>query len=293
MGSKPLAATSQWIAAARARETLRPDALFSDPLADTLAGQGGYELLDRMKPYLLTDDPVYYAIRTRFFDDFLMHAVQSSEARQVVIVAAGMDTRAYRLNWPEHTRIYELDQPELLASKREVLDQVGAEPLGVRVPVGVDLRTDWQALLRASGFDPSAKSVWLLEGILYYLPEHSVLELLRGISSIATPGSRLAAEILGQSTLDLPAFQPLREVLSQQGIPWLSGTDFPEEVFEPLGWDVRVSQPGDSDANFGRWPYPPVPRGVSDFPHTPGSPRTSGFPRTFFVTAQREHSTKG
>lgn len=275
----PLAATSRWIAAARARESARPDALFADPLAAELAGPEGFALLDRMKPYLLTDDPVYYAIRTRFFDDFLLRVVRHFGIRQVVLVAAGMDTRAFRLDWPAHTCVYELDRPGLLATKQAALDRNGAKPSCTRVTLGADLTQPWATALQEAGYDRSTSSVWLLEGILYYLTEPSVRALLSELSSIAVPGSRLAAEFVGQETFRLPAFRPLLDALSRSGTPWLFGTDRPEDLLGPLGWEARVTQPGEPDANFGRWPYPPVPREVP------------GYPRSYLLTARREERT--
>jgi methyltransferase (TIGR00027 family) len=110
------------MAAARARESERPYRLFDDPLAAALAGPEGFAWLERMEPVPRFGGPaLYVVVRTRFFDDFLLYACWGAGVRQVVLLAAGMDARAFRLNWPPGTRLYELDRPEVLAAKEEVI----------------------------------------------------------------------------------------------------------------------------------------------------------------------------
>jgi methyltransferase (TIGR00027 family) len=118
--TNPVAPTSRWMAAARARESERADRLFCDPLAAALAGPEGFAWLERMEFAAQSDGPgLYPVIRTRFFDDFLLDACRRLEVRQVVLAAAGLDTRAFRLNWPPGTRLFEMDLPEVLDAKEE------------------------------------------------------------------------------------------------------------------------------------------------------------------------------
>jgi methyltransferase (TIGR00027 family) len=125
----PVAQTSRWMAAARARESERPYRLFDDPLAPALAGPEGFAWLQRMQPVPRFGGlALYVVLRTRFFDDFLGHACWGAGARQVVLLAAGMDARAFRLNWPPRTRLYELDRPEVLLAKDEILARAQARP---------------------------------------------------------------------------------------------------------------------------------------------------------------------
>src|ERR687894_2064648 len=127
--ASPVAPTSRWMAAARARESERADRLFYDPLAAALAGPDGFAWLERMESAARSDSPgLYPVIRTRFFDDFLLDACRRLGVRQVVLAAAGMDIRAFRLNWPSRTRLYEMDLPEVLDTKEDVLGRVGAKP---------------------------------------------------------------------------------------------------------------------------------------------------------------------
>ena len=90
--------------------------------------------------------------------------------RQIVIPAAGLDSRAYRLAWPDGTVVFELDQPQVLEFKHEVLAGSGDAPTAERREIAVDLRDDWPQALRRSGFDPSRPSAWIVEGLLVYLP---------------------------------------------------------------------------------------------------------------------------
>src|SRR5215831_20798496 len=119
-----LGSTARWTAGVRARESLREDRLFSDPWAAALAGVEGQEWAE----YRSGDDGVSIAIRTRFFDDFLQHVTGEYAIRQIVLMAAGLDTRAFRLSWPEQTRLFELDQPQVLQYKERILRSAGAQP---------------------------------------------------------------------------------------------------------------------------------------------------------------------
>ena len=129
----PMVQTSRWTAAARARESERPYRLFDDPLASALAGPEGFAWLNRMEPVPRFGGPaLYVVIHMRFFDDFLLYACRGAGVRQVVLLAAGMDARAFRPNWPPDTRLYELDPPEVLA-------RAGVQPACERRTIGGDL----------------------------------------------------------------------------------------------------------------------------------------------------------
>jgi len=215
-------------------------------------------------------------IRTRFFDDFLLHATREHEITQVVILAAGMDTRAFRLTWPKHTRLFEVDQSELLRQKRQLLFSAEASPTCSRWSIGVDLvEGPWSATLMRAGFDPHRTSVWLIEGFLPYLSESAVLRLLDKVTALSAPGSRLGFTAINRDMLTSPSTQFWLKSMEEAGIPWLSAMNDPEAFLAKLGWVATVVQPGEESANFGRWPYPVVPRSV---PH---------IPRTWFVTATR------
>lgn len=133
------------------------------------------------------------AVRTRFFDDFFA-AATATGIRQAVILAAGLDSRAYRLPWPAGTTGFEVDQPAVIEFKTATLSGLGAEPTADRRTVAVDLREDWPAALRAAGFDPTQRTAWIAEGLLGYLPAEAQDRLLDQITAQSAPGSRFATE---------------------------------------------------------------------------------------------------
>jgi methyltransferase (TIGR00027 family) len=184
----PVGLTSRWVAAARARESERLDRLFDDPLAAALAGSEGFAWLDHMERAQPWGGPaLYVVVRTRFFDDFLLRASWGTGARQVVLLAAGMDARAFRLNWPPGTRLYELDRPEVIDAKDAIASSAGAHPTCERWAIGVDLgRPSWpEALLSADEYEAQEPSVWLAEGLLFYMTEATTRTLLGGASALA------------------------------------------------------------------------------------------------------------
>ncbi len=270
-----LATTACWTAAIRAQESEREDRLFDDPWAAALAGPEGPAWLERMAGELGTSSNDSVVVRTRFFDDFLQRTTNNYPVRQVVLVAAGMDTRAFRLRWPEGTELFELDRPELQELKAQRLALVRAKPTCGYHMVGVDLEASWTEALSSAGFDAGRPSAWLMEGLLFYLPESSALRLINEASVLAAPGSWLGLDVFNHEMLTSPWTQSWRESIEKAGVPWLSGMDNPEALLAERGWTATVLQPGEEGANFGRWPYPVAPR---DMP---------GFPRSFLVTAKK------
>ncbi|WP_410596331.1 SAM-dependent methyltransferase [Amycolatopsis sp. lyj-23] len=181
--------TAVGVAALRAYESSRPDRLFDDPYAAAFA-EAGRSALPAAGEGLGTLFYPQVVIRTRFYDDHLL----GSGCAQIVLLAAGLDTRAFRLAWPAGTRVFELDLPEVLAFKDHVLAEQGAAPSGDRVVVPVDLREDWATALRERGFDPAAPTAWLAEGLLIYLTPEEAEGLLTTVGDLSAPGSRIAFE---------------------------------------------------------------------------------------------------
>jgi methyltransferase (TIGR00027 family) len=135
------------------------------------------------------------AVRTRYFDDFFTAAADAG-LRQAVILAAGLDSRAYRLRWPAGTVMFEVDQPQVIEFKTRTLNDLGAKPTADLRVVGVDLRNDWPAALRAKGFNVATPTAWIAEGLLVYLPPNAQDQLFDNITSLSAPGSRLATEFV-------------------------------------------------------------------------------------------------
>lgn len=165
--------TSRWVAAARARESQRLDRLFDDPFAAALAGPEGFAWLDELERVQPWGEPaLYIVVRTRFFDVFLLRASWGAGARQVVLLAASMDTRAFRLGWPPGTRLYEVDRPEVIDAKDAVASSAGAHPTCERQTIGVDLeQPSWSDALLSAEYEAQEWSVWLAEVLLFYMTE--------------------------------------------------------------------------------------------------------------------------
>jgi len=196
-------ATATMVAASRALASQGPDPLLNDPFADPLVRAVGLapfiRLLDgEVGP---DDDPAsvrrtrieQMTVRTRFFDDFFVNATEGG-VRQAVILASGLDTRAYRLPWPAGTVVYEIDQPQVIDFKTTTLAELGANPTAERRTVSIDLRDDWPAALRQHGFDVKQPTAWSAEGLLPYLPPEAQDRLFDHITALSAPGSQLATE---------------------------------------------------------------------------------------------------
>ena len=258
--------TSQWTAAARALETERNgDALFRDEFARELAAPRGFDLLTKYGGGGLTE---FVAIRTKYLDDAVTSALASTDIRQVVLIAAGMDARAFRLDWPSDAVVYEVDHADLLTEKHTRLQRFQASPKVTRHEVGADLAGDWLPALEEAGFDRSKPTVWIAEALLFFLTEEQASGLLRTLREASAPGSRIALDILSKQLLRSPATQLFLSALRKDGIPWLFGTDDPAEFLASPGWAIdELSEPGQPGAGKGRWPYEVQPREV------PGVPR--------------------
>ncbi|KUI45076.1 SAM-dependent methyltransferase [Mycobacterium sp. IS-1590] len=203
-------ATATMVAAARAIASTRDDALINDPYAEPLVRAVGVDFFTRLASGELkledldgdTSDGATVgmarmtdnmAVRTRFFDEFFQAAAESG-VRQAVILASGLDARAYRLVWPAGTTVFEIDQPDVIAFKSQAMADLGAEPTADRKAVAIDLRFDWPAALTAAGFDPALPTAWSAEGLLGYLPPEAQDKLLDTITELSAPGSRVAVE---------------------------------------------------------------------------------------------------
>lgn len=194
--------TALFVAASRALEAKKPDPLAVDRHAEAFCRAVGGEWTAAVEG----TDPEhplqtefgeafvnFQAARTKYFDEYFARAIDAG-VKQVVLLAAGLDSRAYRLPWADGTVVYELDQPRVLEFKRDTMDRLGEVPTAERREVAIDLREDWPQALRASGFDPSRSSAWIAEGLLIYLPATAQEQLFAGIDALAAPGSFVAIE---------------------------------------------------------------------------------------------------
>lgn len=251
------------MAAVRAIESQRSDRLFEDPLAAQLAGDETIaSVAPAAKEYEDKGIPLV-VVRTRFFDDFLTPL--TVQVRQVVILGAGMDTRAFRLTWTTDTHLYELDQAEVLKTKEFLLKNTPAKCH--RHLITADLRQPWSEFLINEGYQVETPSVWLLEGLLYYISQTQAHDLLEMITRLSAPGSWLGADLINQKLI-----QQSSDKLAKH---WLYGCDEPEALLATYGWKATVVQPGDEGVNFNRYTSKFPPRSVPDVA------------RCFFVTAKK------
>jgi methyltransferase (TIGR00027 family) len=194
-------ATATAVAARRAMASKGPDPLIDDPYAEPLVNAVGVDAFIKMmngEIELTDDDPAFtprrlaegMAVRTRFFDTFFTEAAAAG-VRQAVILAAGLDTRAYRLTWPSGTVVFEVDQPQVIEFKTRTLADLGATPAADRKAVAVDLRDDWVGALRDNGFDSGRPTAWIAEGLLGYLPPDAQDRLFDNITALSSAGSRI------------------------------------------------------------------------------------------------------
>src|SRR6201997_5248749 len=198
-------ATATMVAAARAMASAETDAIIDDPFAAPLVRAGGLDFFVRLvegdvvpsesregeRDLRLETDSI--AVRTRFFDDFFLNATRDG-VHQSVILAAGLDARAYRLAWPPGSVVYEVDQPKVVEFKSTAMSDLGAVTTADRRAVSIDLRDDWPAALRRNGFNVTQPTAWSAEGLLMYLPPDAQDRLFEHITELSAPGSKLATE---------------------------------------------------------------------------------------------------
>ncbi|MHC0433279.1 class I SAM-dependent methyltransferase [Streptomyces sp. O3] len=257
-------------AAMRAIEYRRTDRLHDDQYADLLSGELGPALLDELTAGMTEDQKRRLlsvfdlnAVRTRFFDDCLLHEART--VPQIVSLASGLDSRAYRLDWPAHTRYFEIDRPAVMRYKADRLD--GVRTRTDHRTISADLTEDgWDEQLLAAGYDPGQPSVWLMEGLLYYIPEPDAHQLLDRVQARTAPGSVLAADIAGTKAVagQIDAF-------ARWGCPWVFGTDEPAAFLDAHGFTPQeVTVPGEHSTAYGRL--------------TESAPRSASVNRPVFLT---------
>lgn len=267
--------TALGVAATRAMETTRDDALIHDPYAAKFVeragerlpvplptglgaaaapGNGAGEDVDWRRFFLAMAD--YMGVRSRFFDDWFTEAAASG-IRQVVILAAGLDARAYRLSWPAGTRMFEIDQPRVLEFKDEVLADAGAVAHCARHTVPIDLREDWSDALLRTGFAPDRPTAWLAEGLLPYLPAEAANRLFEAVERLSPPGSRLAVEDMDPQARDAvrePRFAAMQQRYGvDMAAMWHEGErPDPAAWFREHAWRVETVRGADAARRYGR-----------------------------------------
>lgn len=284
--------TAVMVAAARAGETAKADPLIRDPYAEMLVagvGPGVWDIVrseefaakvaeaDAEVGAIFEHMGNYQAVRTHFFDAFFASATGGGDStdaatagiRQVVILASGLDSRAYRLDWPADTVVYEIDQPKVLEYKAARMAEHGVLPSAKRNAVAIDLRLDWPKALREAGFDADAPTAWLAEGLLMYLPAQAQDRLFEQITALSAPGSRVAAETVGHRSDDRRAefrekFDRIAAQFGMQDAPDVAELMYNDpdraDVAEWLsahGWQASSVTSADEMRRLDRWVLPP------------------------------------
>ncbi|MBN1561117.1 SAM-dependent methyltransferase [candidate division KSB1 bacterium] len=265
-----LTCTAYWTAAVRAQESGRQDRLFHDPWAATLADKEGSAWIEQRSAASV----IPIVLRTRFFDDFLTRTVAETGIRQIVLLGAGLDTRAYRLDWPEGTCFYELDQAPILQFKRHAL--ASAQPKCERRTISVDLLSPWEQALAEAGFAASRPAVWLLEGFLFYLSDTHLTALLERVLQLMAPASQIGFDVINKLTLTSPLTSRWVEMQASCGAPWIGSMDDPVGFLAAHDCRAILTSPGAPAANYDRWPYPVIPVTMPEMPHL------------WFVTAEKQ-----
>ena len=258
--------TALAVAAGRAMDTHRPDGLVRDPYAEafveaakppvampTRPSPGGEPLWEHLSDHM--------GVRSRYFDRFFEQAA-SAGIGQAVILASGLDARAFRLEWPQDFRLFEVDQPKVLDFKDQVLGERSARPACDRRGVRVDLRDDWAGALRDSGFDPRRPTAWLAEGLLPYLPPDAEQRLLEAVHELSAPGSRIALESPHRSLWQQDQ-EWFSEVSRRFGVDvgsLLHGDDrpTPDVPLTALGWRTSLEAMPEIAERYGRSLAPPA-----------------------------------
>ncbi|MET9556675.1 class I SAM-dependent methyltransferase [Streptomyces sp. NPDC006645] len=263
--------TALLVAAARAIETHRPDSLARDVYAEHFvrAAPACADWPVRLEEVPDGDaNPLwgrfarYFGLRTRVLDDFLLRSVLESGARQVVLLGAGLDARAFRLDWPPGCVVFEIDREGVLAFKHEVLGKLSAAPTAARVPIPLDLRADWAGALTDAGFDTAAPSVWLAEGLLFYLPFTAERYLIDMVDRMSAAGSALAYEVKLERDLreyrDSPLYTATRQQIGIDLLTLFVAEQRPDSAGDlaSKGWSASVRTPFDFTRHHGRGPLP-------------------------------------
>lgn len=256
--------TAVAVAAARALEFDRADALVEDPWAATLVRESGVAVpFPERWPADPDDVPavehsmllgaMYIGLRTRFIDDEL----RAGGVPQVVILGSGLDTRSWRLDWPVGTRVFELDSPDVIDFVTTTMDAAGATPTAERTALAADVTAPWASAIVRAGLRLDRPTHWVLEGLLPYLSSHDQSALLDDILALSAPGSRAVIQRAPALT-DTPETRERLETFSlATGIPFdelLARTDPPDPaaVLRAAGWTVEEVGVGDLERRYDR-----------------------------------------
>ncbi|MQY20621.1 class I SAM-dependent methyltransferase [Nocardia macrotermitis] len=266
--------TALGVATFRATETALPDALIRDEYArlfvEAAAEPRSLQALAAPEDSEFLPVARLIGVRTKFFDEFFL-AAAAAGVRQAVILAAGLDARAYRLDWPIGASVFEIDQPKVLDFKHQVLADNEVAPRAVLRAVGVDLRDDWPGALFDAGFDADRPTAWSAEGLLPYLPGAAQDSLFERIDTLSAPGSQLAVEgfsgrpdiaRISRAANQEMATSPFGDVDVAE-LFYADDRADPVQWLTDRGWQVNSADVTELATRYGR-PVPRLPEGMGD-----------------------------
>jgi methyltransferase (TIGR00027 family) len=256
--------TGLYTAAVRAEESMRANRLFDDPLVQAFVSHWKYVPPSGQNSQRSEALRKFIVARTVFFDELILSACRSG-CRQIVLLGAGMDTRAFRLPLPSNTCFFELDTADVLENKNQVLKGCPASSTCSRIIVPCDLRSDWLAKLKAAGFDTGRSTAWIVEGVLVYLEEDTVNDVVRAIGAMSASGSRMGLDMASHDQRESVPWRLKRSTAPFDPVIWLA----------EHGWNAEVSHTRDVLSAHGR-----IPR-VSN----PGKAEQASKPKAILIDA--------
>ena len=243
--------TARWMAVYRARETERDDAVFRDPYARALAGDRGERIANALA---FTDENAWsFVARTYLFDRFVSRLVQHG-ADMVVNLAAGLDTRPYRMELPASLQWIEVDLPDILAYKVEILGD--ARPVCQLERIDLDLSNEDGRRGLFADLGRRAKRVAVIsEGLVIYLMADAVRVLAQDLSRPAS-FHHWALDLASPGLVEMMK-QSIGSAVSAAGAPFLFAPAEGPPFFSPCGWQpIEVRSLLKTAAKLGRLPLP-------------------------------------
>lgn len=247
----------------RGKESLREDALFYDKLAVEI-----FKIKDERNNTEKSSDDSYIIVRTKFFDDTVSRILKNADMEQVVVLGVGLDVRFQRLNFNHKLKVFEIDQLEVIEFRQEIIPQLNFKTDSAFIQIGHTLSNEKSIIkvLTENNFDRTKKTLWILEGLLYYLRKAEVETLMEEISELSSDGSKILCDAINSAFLESGFTQPWITQMRKEGKGWYFGIDNYDDFFQQFGWKIKLTQPGEDNANYGRWRYKVFPVSLNHIP---------------------------
>jgi len=231
--------TALWVAALRTIASSTPNPIIKDEFSKSLAGKEGFEILHKLDGTNYDQNPRVSSIAKRTFvlDLFINEAIQN--IKQIVNLGSGLDTKPYRLNFPSDVVFYEIDVAAVTNYKKRILNKINATPNCKLITIAMDLtkKDEWVSQLLQSGFDKNKPSLFITEGLLYYLYDNDVANILKSISTLSAIGSIFIGDMLSTFSYFGPRFRASREKFRQNGFDVYSHSNDMRPILQKYGFE--------------------------------------------------------